>query len=223
MKTTMRSDITTIELLESFWKIHWDSYTPTTRTTRRGRLVVMAASLLDDRVSAKGIITELKRQNVNYGTERPAAASHEAWVARYLPGPLPARPRARQLLVADAALARTVGGTVDPGALQAGPPNHGRGSHSLPCSDGWADLPDHANLLSVYREGHPLGRRHGPPEARPPDRPATDHTPARRRARRPRPGPRRVEHHGGRVRPPPPDPAIVFTVIQYRTVFSLIG
>ena len=29
MKTTMRSDLTTIELLESFWKIHWDSYSPT--------------------------------------------------------------------------------------------------------------------------------------------------------------------------------------------------
>ena len=84
MRITTPKDITTIELLESFWTIHWDSYTPTTRTTRRGRLVVMAASLLDDRVSAKAIVAELKRQNVKYGTERPAAKSHEAWVARYL-------------------------------------------------------------------------------------------------------------------------------------------
>ena len=83
MKTTMRKDVTTVELLESFWKIHWDSYSPTSRTTRRGRLVVMAASLLDDRVSAPGIIAELKRQNVR-GTERPDATSLEAWVARYL-------------------------------------------------------------------------------------------------------------------------------------------
>ena len=36
------------------------------------------------RVSAKAIIAELKRQNVKYGTERPAATSPEAWVARYL-------------------------------------------------------------------------------------------------------------------------------------------
>jgi len=83
MKTTMRNDLTTIELLESFWKIHWDSYSPSSRLTRRGRLVVMAATLLDDRVSAPGIIAELKRQNV-WGNERPDAASLEAWVARYL-------------------------------------------------------------------------------------------------------------------------------------------
>ena len=83
MKTTMRSDITTIELLESFWKIHWDSYSPGSRLARRGRLIVMAASLLDDRVSAPGIIAELKRQNVR-GNQRPDAASLEAWVARYL-------------------------------------------------------------------------------------------------------------------------------------------
>jgi hypothetical protein len=83
MKTTMRSDLTTVELLESFWKIHWDSYSPTSRLTRRGRLIVMATSLLDDRVSAPGIIAELKRQNV-WGSERPDATSLEAWVARYL-------------------------------------------------------------------------------------------------------------------------------------------
>jgi hypothetical protein len=83
MKTTMRSDLTTIELLESFWKIHWDSYSPGSRLARRGRLIVMAASLLDDRVSAPGIIAELKRQNVR-GNQRPDATTLEAWIARYL-------------------------------------------------------------------------------------------------------------------------------------------
>jgi integrase len=83
MKTTMRSELTTIELLESFWKIHWDSYSPGSRLARRGRLIVMAASVLDDRVSAPGIIAELKRQNVR-GNQRPDATTLEAWVARYL-------------------------------------------------------------------------------------------------------------------------------------------
>jgi integrase len=83
MKTTTHGNTTTIELLESFWKIHWDSYSPTSRVARRARLVVMAATLLDDRVSAPRIIAELKRQNVR-GYERPDASSLEAWVARYL-------------------------------------------------------------------------------------------------------------------------------------------
>jgi len=84
MNPTTRPNISVMELLESFWKIHWDSYTPTSRSTRRGRLVIMAAVLLDDPAAASAVVAEVKRQNVKYGSERPESASLETWVARYL-------------------------------------------------------------------------------------------------------------------------------------------
>jgi len=84
MSTPTRTNVTTIELLESFWTIHWDSYTPTSRAMRRGRLVVMVATLLDDPAAARSVLAEVKRQNVKYGSERPDATTLEAWVARYL-------------------------------------------------------------------------------------------------------------------------------------------
>jgi integrase len=84
MSTLLRTDVTTVELLESFWLIHWDSYTPTSRSTRRGRLVVMAATMLDDPMAAKNVLAEVNRQNVKYGAARPDAKTVEAWAARYL-------------------------------------------------------------------------------------------------------------------------------------------
>lgn len=84
MNTTRTGNLTTIQLLESFWNIHWASYSPSHRTKMRGRLVVMAASLLDDPADGTRIVRRLREQNVKNGVRRPEAGSPDSLVARYL-------------------------------------------------------------------------------------------------------------------------------------------
>jgi integrase len=84
MTTPTHTGRTTMEIIESFWRMHWASYAPGSRSNRHGRLVVMAASLLDDPAMARRILVHLRQQNVKHRCIRPEAKSREAWAARYL-------------------------------------------------------------------------------------------------------------------------------------------
>ncbi len=84
MSATTRTDRTISEIIQSYWLIHWASYSPTTRMNRHGRLVVMVASLLDDPGAARRVLAHLREQSVGYGGIRLEATCSDAWVARYL-------------------------------------------------------------------------------------------------------------------------------------------
>jgi hypothetical protein len=84
VSTARTSDLTTIQLLESYWRIHWASFAPNHRSKTRGRLILMAASLLTDHRDGTKVLSEVKGHNVPYRTARPEPTSCEAWVARYL-------------------------------------------------------------------------------------------------------------------------------------------
>lgn len=80
MNTSSRADYTIAEILQSFWNIHWASYAPNSRGTRHGRLVVMAASLLDDPTSAQSVLARMRDKRLRH--EDPT--NQAGWVARYL-------------------------------------------------------------------------------------------------------------------------------------------
>jgi integrase len=78
------ASVTVLALLETFWRMHWHGYSPSSRSKVRGRLLVMAATLLDDSVVARRVVAALKEQSPSRGTRRPEPASIEAKAARYL-------------------------------------------------------------------------------------------------------------------------------------------
>jgi integrase len=84
MESLASADLTTSELLESYWRVHWPSFSPSQRCKLRGRLIVMAGCLLDDPRATKRVVRALGRQRANLGAARPEPASRDAWVARYL-------------------------------------------------------------------------------------------------------------------------------------------
>jgi integrase len=79
-------DLTTAALLDAYWRVHWSSYSPSTRSKTRGRLIVMVASLLEPSRSAKMVVRALYR--LNHGTRSlpTTSSSAEVRAARYLHG-----------------------------------------------------------------------------------------------------------------------------------------
>lgn len=84
MESNSGTELNTSQLLESYWKVHWSSFSPGHRCKLRGRLIVMAASLVDEPKVAKRLIRTLHSQRVSLGSARPEPVSRAAWVARYL-------------------------------------------------------------------------------------------------------------------------------------------
>jgi integrase len=55
------SELTTVSMLEGYWKVHWSAFSPSTRSKTRGRLIIMAASLIKPPRSARSIVHALRR------------------------------------------------------------------------------------------------------------------------------------------------------------------
>jgi integrase len=78
------NDPTTVALLEAYWKVHWSAFSPSHRSKTRGRLIIMAASLMEPSSSSKGVLRALRdpNQRGSRSSERPH--SPEARAACYL-------------------------------------------------------------------------------------------------------------------------------------------
>jgi integrase len=73
-----------MNLLESYWKVQWPTYAPGQRSKVRGRLIVVAATLLDDSTNAQLVVDQLPKQSRSPGPRRLEPTSQAAWAARYL-------------------------------------------------------------------------------------------------------------------------------------------
>ena len=78
------SDFTVMNLLESYWKVQWPTYAPGQRSKVRGRLIVMAATMLDDPANAQRVVDQLPKQSRSPGPRRLEPTSQAAWGPRYL-------------------------------------------------------------------------------------------------------------------------------------------
>jgi hypothetical protein len=84
MTTKSSPALNTVKLIEDFWLVRWPSYSPGRRSIVRGRLVVMAATLLDDPVVAQDLVHHLRMLNSTPNVSRPEPTSQVAWAASYL-------------------------------------------------------------------------------------------------------------------------------------------
>jgi len=87
--TTQRRDaapneLTIIALLESYWRVHWSTFSPSHRAKTRGRLLIMAASLLEPSSSSKSVLRALRHLNKKGSEVSERPPSQEAQAARYL-------------------------------------------------------------------------------------------------------------------------------------------
>jgi hypothetical protein len=76
------NDKTTIDLIEAYWRVHWSTFSPAHRSKTRGRLIIMAASLMEPASSSKSVLHALRHQKESEVCERPP--SPEVRAARYL-------------------------------------------------------------------------------------------------------------------------------------------
>ena len=71
-------------MLEAYWKVHWSSFSPSHRCKLRGRLIVMAASLMEPSRSARAVVFALRR-SPPWDTNTPSRSDPiEVQVARHL-------------------------------------------------------------------------------------------------------------------------------------------
>lgn len=77
-------DLTTVGLLESYWRVHWSGFSPAHRAKVRGRLIIMAASLIEPSHSAQLVLNGLDRSKQGGTVTSTAGRSSEAQAARYL-------------------------------------------------------------------------------------------------------------------------------------------
>jgi hypothetical protein len=78
------NDPTTVAVLEAYWRVHWSTFSPSHRSKTRGRLIIMAASLMAPSSSSKGVLRALRLPNQKWSGNSEGPPSPEARAARYL-------------------------------------------------------------------------------------------------------------------------------------------
>jgi integrase len=73
-----------VDALETYWRLCWPTWSPAQRAKVRGRLLVVAASLLDDADVAASVVGAMAGQVPTLGRRRTAPTDTARWVARYL-------------------------------------------------------------------------------------------------------------------------------------------
>lgn len=84
MTTTNPSGLNTVKLIEDFWLVKWPSYSPCRRSIVRGRLLLIAATLLNDPVEAQDLVRHVRRFFSRPNGKRPEPTSPATWAASYL-------------------------------------------------------------------------------------------------------------------------------------------
>jgi integrase len=78
------NDKTTIDLIEAYWRVHWSTFSPAHRSKTRGRLIIMAASLMEPASSAKSVLRALRQPDPKGRGSSEGPSSPEDRAARYL-------------------------------------------------------------------------------------------------------------------------------------------